>query len=121
MKITRFEEIDGWKAARKLAQEISKATRSRTRFPDQELLRQIRKCAASIMANIAEGFDSGTTKEFLRFLRIAYRSATELQSHLYLALDERYVDLLTFDSLYSQVHETKARIGGFIRYLKTIR
>jgi len=74
-----------------------------------------------MMANIVEGFDSGTNREFLRFLRIAYRSGSELQSHLYVALDERYVDSQTFDSLYSQAHETKALIGGFMRYLKSIR
>ena len=82
MKITRFEDIEGWKAARKLAQALSGATRKWTRFPDIELVRQVRKCTISIMANIAEGFDSGTNREFLRFLRMAYQSASELQSHL---------------------------------------
>jgi len=70
------------------------------------------------MANIAEGFDAGTDPEFIRFLRIACRSMSELQSHLYVALDERYIDPPTFDALYAQARETKAIMGGFMRYLR---
>jgi four helix bundle protein len=39
------------------------------------------------MANIAEGFDAGSDAEFIRFLGYARRSASEVQSHLYIALD----------------------------------
>jgi four helix bundle protein len=118
MKITRFEDIEAWKAARRLSRAISGVTRNQNRFPDLALVRQLQRCAGSIMANIVEGFDSGTDREFFRFLKIAYRSASELQSHLYVALDERYMDQKSFDSLYSQAHETKGRIGGFMRYLR---
>ena len=43
------------------------------------------------MHNIAEGFDSETNAEFIRFLRYAKRSCTEVQSELYVALDEEYI------------------------------
>lgn len=43
------------------------------------------------MYNIAEGFESGTDPEFARFLKIARRSAAEVQSELYLALDCEYI------------------------------
>ncbi len=43
------------------------------------------------MHNIAEGFDSGSNREFGRFLRMSRRSASEVQSQLYLALDRRYI------------------------------
>lgn len=81
-------------------------------------MRQIRRCTISVMANIVEGFDAGTRPEFVRFLRIALRSGSELQSHLYVALDEHYFDSRTFDSLYADVRNVKALIGGFIRYLR---
>ena len=71
------------------------------------------------MANIAEGFDAGTRPEFVRFLRIALRSGSELQSHLYVALDEHLVDSKTFDSLYADVRTVKSLIGGFIRCLRS--
>ena len=41
-----------------------------------------------------------------------------MQSHFYVALDERFIDAATFESLYSQVQQVKALIGGFIRYLR---
>ena len=118
MKITRFEDIEAWKAARKLAQSVSQSTRIRNRFPDRDLMRQIRRCTISVMANIVEGYDSGTRAEFVRFLRIALRSGSELQSHLYVALDEHYLDLRAFEALYSDVRIVKSLIGGFIRYLR---
>ncbi len=43
------------------------------------------------MHNIAEGFDSGSDPEFVRFLKMARRSASEIQSELYLALDRKYI------------------------------
>lgn len=107
MKITRFEDIDAWKGARKLVQTVLQAIRAR-RHPDSFLARQIRNCSTSMMANIAEGFDAGTRPEFIRFLRIALRSGSELQSHLYIALDEHHVDQATFEKLYASVREVKA-------------
>ena len=71
------------------------------------------------MANIAEGYDAGSDREFIRFLRFAKRSASEFQSHLYAALDSRQCSQAQFDDLYNQAAETKRLIGGFIRYLES--
>lgn len=79
---------------------------------------QVQRAAVSIMANIAEGFDSRSNQEFLRFLGYAYRSATELQSHLYVAVDQSYVDQEGFDKLYQQTAKVHKLLNGFIRYLK---
>jgi four helix bundle protein len=54
---------------------------------DFRLSGQIQAAVGSVMHNIAEGFDAGTNLEFIRFLKIARRSASEVQSELYLALD----------------------------------
>ena len=43
------------------------------------------------MANIAEGFDAGSDAEFIRFLGYSRRSASEVQPHLYIALDQGYI------------------------------
>jgi four helix bundle protein len=51
------------------------------------------------MANIAEGFDSRSNSEFIQFLYYALRSASELQSHIYIAQDQHYIsetELLEF-------------------------
>ena len=70
------------------------------------------------MHNIAEGFDSETNAEFIRFLRYAKRSCTEVQSELYVALDEEYISPNEFKDAYEQARRTRAAVRGFINYLK---
>lgn len=69
------------------------------------------------MHNIAEGFDSGSDSEFARFLRYAQRSCTEVQSQLYIALDQKYLSQERFHELYKLTEHAHAKIGGFIKYL----
>src|SRR5262245_2817801 len=85
---------------------------------DWELRDQMRGAAISAMANIAEGFDSGSSKEFMRFLRISRRSSSELQSHSYAALDRKMANVEQFNALYNLAREVKSLIGGMIRYLR---
>jgi four helix bundle protein len=118
MKISRFEDIEAWKSARKLMNLVYDATQARAFDEDRDLRRQLRRAATSSTANIAEGFDAGSDGEFQRFLRMAQRSATEVQSHLYVALDRQYLQRPAFDTLYAQAAETRRVIGGFIRYLQ---
>jgi len=54
------------------------------------------------MRNIAEGFGTGSNPEFLRFLKIARRSASEVQSELYLALDGGYISRSELENTYSK-------------------
>ena len=116
--IERFEDIDAWKEARKLTQEVYRATGQRGFQKDTGLREQLQRASVSIMANIAEGFDAATDREFLQFLSYALRSATEMQSHLYVALDQRYVNSTHFEALFSGSVTVENLIGGFIRYLK---
>jgi four helix bundle protein len=85
---------------------------------DFGLKRQIQEAAGSSMHNIAEGFDAETNAEFIRFLRYAKRSCTEVQSELYVALDEEYITTVEFQDAYEQARRTRAAIRGFINYLK---
>jgi four helix bundle protein len=118
VKIERFEDIEAWKAARELTQRIYALTSQPKFAKDFGLRDQIQRAAVSIMANIAEGFDGRSTREFIRFLGYAFRSATEVQSHLYVALDQAYFMKDEFEDLYQQAIETKKLINGFIRYLR---
>jgi four helix bundle protein len=86
---------------------------------DAELRSQLRRASNSAMANIAEGFNAGSDMEFARFLRISRRSATEVQSHLYSALDQGHITQDDFDRLYGIAEDVKKLIGGFVRYLST--
>jgi len=118
MKIGRFEDIQAWEVARRLTREIYRSAKRKGFEKDFGLRDQIQRAAVSIMANIAEGFDGRSTQEYIRFLGYAFRSATEVQSHLYVALDQDYLVKDEFADLYQQAVETKKLINGFIRYLK---
>ena len=118
MKIQRFEDIEAWQLARELTRKVYRLTKKPGFEKDYGLKRQVQEAAGSAMHNIAEGFDSETNAEFIRFLRYAKRSCTEVQSELYVALDEEYVTKTEFEDVYEQARDTRAAIRGFINYLK---
>jgi four helix bundle protein len=110
--IKRFEDIQAWQEARKLTQQIYQLTSSGSFAQDFGLKDQIRRAAVSAMTNIAEGFDCESKTEFARFLGIARRSAVEVQSLLYVALDVGHITDEVFQTYYAQTTKTKALIGG---------
>ncbi|MEJ2196473.1 MAG: four helix bundle protein [Ignavibacteriaceae bacterium] len=118
MKIKSFEEIDSWNAARELTKTVYNFTIKESFSKDFGLKDQIQRASVSIMSNIAEGFDSKTNKAFINFLNYSFRSASEVQSLLYVAFDLGYITNSEFELAYNQCVEIKNLIGGFIRYLK---
>ena len=118
MKIERFEEIEAWQLTRELTRQVYRLTKKPGFEKDYGLKRQIQEAAGSSMHNIAEGFDSETNAEFIRFLRYAKRSCTEVQSELYVAQDEDYISPSEFKEVYDQAGRTRAAIRGFINYLR---
>ena len=117
MGIERFEAIEAWQLARELTRKVSVLTKKTKFAQDFGLKRQIQEAAGSSMHNIAEGFDSETNPEFVRFLRYAKRSCTEVQSELYVALDQHYITDAEFQDVYDHAGRTRAAIRGFIKYL----
>jgi four helix bundle protein len=119
--IKNFEELDSWKKARELAGYVYALTRKERFYRDFGLRDQIQRAAGSIMHNIAEGFEAGYNAEFVRFLKMARRSAGEVQSELYLALDADYINESELKKAYELTIEVKKLINGLITYLnKTI-
>ena len=91
MKLTRFEDLDCWKEARQLTRQVYEAVHQNPQWQkDVRLCVQIQSAAGSVMANIAEGFVRRSNKEFVQFLFIAMSSSAEVQSHLYIAVDQGY-------------------------------
>ena len=117
MKIERFEDIAAWQLARKLTRKVYELTKKPQFARDFGLKRQIQEAAGSSMHNIAEGFDSETNPEFIRFLRYTKRSCTEVQSELYVGLDQHYITNQEFQDVYDHAGRTRATIRGFIKYL----
>jgi four helix bundle protein len=100
MKIERFEEIKAWQLARDLTRKVYAFSNKGKFDRDFRLKGQIQSASGSAMYNTAEGFDSETTAEFLRFLRYAKRSCSEVQSELYIALDQKYISKAEFQDVY---------------------
>jgi len=121
MRIERFENIEAWQLARELARRVYGLTNKAKFARDFGLKGQIQDAAGSSMHNIAEGFDSETNPEFVRFLRYAKRSCTEVQSELYVALDNQYITNNEFQGVYDHAGRTRAAIRGFIKYLLTYK
>ena len=116
--ITNFEDIDSWQLARDLNRDVYEATNSDGFATDFSLKDQIRRAAGSIMHNIAEGFGADSNQEFIKFLGYAQRPCSEVQSQLYVALDQAYIHETKFTELYEKADKTGAQVGAFIRYLK---
>jgi four helix bundle protein len=91
----------------------NKAFQNDYRLRDQSI-----GAAVSSMGNISEGFVRRSNKEFIQFLFISVSSAAELQSHIYVALDQSYISQELFEKIYTQTDKTSRLISGLITYLR---
>ena len=117
--IKRFQEIEAWQKARELTKAVYECTNSGKFSKDFGLRDQMRRAAVSVMSNIAEGFERGGKTEFIHFLSISKGSAAEVESQLYVALDQGYISEDRFKELQNIVRTTEGLLAGFMRYLKT--
>jgi len=91
MEIRSYKDLHVWQKSMALAREIYTVTKS---FPTDErfgITSQMRRSSVSIPSNIAEGRRRGSRKDYLRFVRIAYGSAAELETQVILAHDFGYL------------------------------
>lgn len=115
--ITKFEDLEIWQEARKLAKEIyiiSKETDLKTDFRFKE---QIKASSGSVMDNIAEGFERDGNLEFRQFLSIAKGSAGESRSQIYRLYDYEYISLEKFEDLKTKYENLSGKIKNFMTYL----
>lgn len=121
--LQKFEDMEIWQRARKLAARVYDCTKLRDFAKDFGLKDQIRRAAISVMSNVAEGFDRSGNREFVQFLTVAKGSVGELRSQLYIALDQKYIGQSEFDLIARETEEIGRMIVGFIKYLQksTIR
>jgi len=116
--VEHFEDLRVWQEAREIVHIVYRLTR---KFPPSErygLASQMQRAAVSTMSNIAEGFERGTTKEFINFLYIAKGSNGEVRSQAYVALDLGYILQAECDDLIRRCEKLSRRLHNFIEYLK---
>jgi four helix bundle protein len=102
-KINKFEDIIAWQKSREFIKELYK----------------ILSAALSIMLNIAEGFGRKSNKEFCNFLNISHGSIAEVQSALYVALDQEYIEDEVFKIMYEKCNDISKMVMSLIKYLKS--
>jgi four helix bundle protein len=110
-----FRDLKVWEKSHQLTLASYQATE---KFPKHELfglVSQIRRSAASVPANIAEGCGRRGNGEFHRFLQIAMGSASELEYHLLLSKDLKLLDVENHKKLQTQVEEVKRMLASLTR------
>jgi four helix bundle protein len=115
--ITRFEDLEIWQEARRLAKLIHLVAFETDLKNDFRFRDQIKASSGSVMDNIAEGFERNGNLEFRQFLSIAKGSAGETRSQLYRALDCNYINQERFDVLKIDYENLSGKINNFITYL----
>jgi four helix bundle protein len=113
-----FKDLKVWSKAHAVTLAVYELTRQ---FPRDELYgltSQIRRSAASVGANIAEGCGRRSDGEMCRFLHIAYGSATELEYHLLLAHDLHMLEDGKFQLMESQVDEVQRMLTSLIQSVR---
>jgi len=113
-----FTELEVWKKARVLKNELAELTKS---FPSEEKFRltdQLIRSSRGINTAIAEGHGRFTFKDQLHFCVIARGSLSETLNHLIDALDCKYINEEQFGYLKSKVEEVERLLNGYISYLR---
>lgn len=113
-----YYNLDVWKKARLLVSAVYELLKS---FPDYEkyaLTNQIRRSAISVPSNIAEGIGRQYDKEKIQFLFMARGSLYELETQLFLSLDQGYIEHDQLDVVLEKITDSKKLIHGYINYIK---
>jgi len=112
-----YRKLEVWQKGHELTLAIYKATQA---SPDEErfgLTSQLRRAAASIPSNIAEGCGRGGEAELARFMQISRGSANEVEYQINLAHDLKYLQREQATHLYQRVREIGKMLTSYINKL----
>ena len=119
MNIKKFEDLESWKQARQLANNIYNLSKTDKFSKDFGLRAQIRRASVSILSNIAEGYERDGNQELMQFLSIAKGSCGEVRSQLYIAGDQGYISKDDCEQMIDNCKKLSIMLHKFIEYLKT--
>ncbi len=116
-KVNNFEDLEMWKAGCRLTTSVYKMTEIASLKKEWALIDQMKRSALSIPSNIAEGFERGSDRDFVKFLWIAKGSAGELRTQLYVAAKLGKVAQKDVKRLIEESRAVSKQISKFITYL----
>lgn len=118
-KIETFTDLNVWREGHKLVVMIYRITKGFPREEIYSLVDQMRRAAASITANIAEGFGRHGYKEKVQFYYLSKGSLLELKNFILIAKDVGYLKQEDLDELVAQANLVDKLLQGFIKKSKT--
>ncbi len=115
-----YTELEVCKESRIFVNSLYEITK---KFPKEELYgltNQMKRSAVSISSNIAEGCGRRTSADTIQFLHVSRGSLYELETQLYLALDQNYFEVKEHEILVVQISKCKKLLNRFINYYKNL-
>jgi four helix bundle protein len=113
-----FRQLKVWEQSHRLTLRIYEITKN---FPKEELFtltNQIRRASSSVPTNIAEGCGRGGNKEYAYFLQVATGSAFELDYHILLAHDLKYIGTDIYRELDDEIQSLKRQLTVLLRKVR---
>lgn len=114
-----FTQIEVWQKAKNIAVSIYSITANQKFVKDFDLINQIRRSAISIPSIIAEGEESGSNPQSIRFFNIAKASIAELKTQLIISKEIGYLQDSIFNDLYTEACQISAMLHKIIAYRKS--
>ena len=114
----KFETLEIWKEAVKFISEIYELTKKFPNWETYRLTSQLTRATTSISLNIAEGSSRSSKKDFKRFIQISLGSLNEVVTCLYVARNEKYINVKEFNEAYQRCEQISKMLYGFKKYLE---
>ncbi len=118
MALESYRDLEVWKEGIALAEACYRLTQGFPREEIFELTAQIRRAASSVPANVAEGYGRESTRDWIRFLRIAQGSLKELETHLILGRNLEFGPKPEMEALLARSDRLGRMLRGLIRSLQ---
>lgn len=111
-----FEDLPIYQKAKELCVSIYKIDDSKY-LKDYGFKDQIQRAAVSVMNNIAEGFERGSNRDFVKFLYYSKGSVGEIRSLLNLTKELKYIEIETYENMKKDCLDISKQLSNFIKYL----
>jgi four helix bundle protein len=110
------KDLEVWKDSIQLTNEIYSITKTFPKYERFGLSSQMERSAVSVASNIAEGAARGSDKEFIRFLNYSIGSVSELETQLFIAKNQNYIN--DIDKITEEISIVRQKLYGLVRFLK---